>query len=184
MGNSDAEYGVRGYLTAYDPETGDQKWRWFVVPGDPSKPFEDKSMGEAAAKTWDPKWQILDQRRRRYAVGYDDVRSRIEPPLYRHRQWARRGTRRTSAAQRAAAKTISILPRSSRSTRIQENMSGIIRRRPAYNWDYYVDENRDTRRHSPRRKDRKSSFMRPRTASSSSSIVPMANSCRRRTSSM
>lgn len=53
IGNGGAEYGVRGYVTAYDTETGDQKWRWFVVPGDPSKPFEDESM-EKAAKTWDP----------------------------------------------------------------------------------------------------------------------------------
>ncbi|WP_398468789.1 PQQ-dependent dehydrogenase, methanol/ethanol family [Tardiphaga sp.] len=53
IGNGGAEYGVRGYVTAYDAETGDQKWRWFTVPGDPSKPFEDESMA-AAAKTWDP----------------------------------------------------------------------------------------------------------------------------------
>lgn len=57
IGNGGAEYGVRGYLTAYDAETGEQKWRWFSVPGDPSRPFEDESM-RRAAKTWDPsgKW--------------------------------------------------------------------------------------------------------------------------------
>lgn len=53
IGNGGAEYGVRGYVTAYDAETGSQAWRWFVVPGDPSKPYEDESMA-AAAKTWDP----------------------------------------------------------------------------------------------------------------------------------
>lgn len=56
IGNGGAEYGVRGYVTAYDSETGNQVWRWFTVPGDPSKPFEDESM-EAAAKTWDPAGQ-------------------------------------------------------------------------------------------------------------------------------
>jgi len=57
IGNGGAEYGVRGYVTAYDAKTGEQKWRWFTVPGDPSKPFEDQSMAKAA-KTWDPagKW--------------------------------------------------------------------------------------------------------------------------------
>jgi PQQ-dependent dehydrogenase (methanol/ethanol family) len=57
IGNGGAEYGVRGYITAYDANTGEQKWRWFTVPGDPSKPFEDESMAKAA-KTWDPagKW--------------------------------------------------------------------------------------------------------------------------------
>src|SRR5882724_7882149 len=53
IGNGGAEFGVRGYLTAYDADTGEQKWRWFCVPGDPSKPFEDESMKKAAA-TWDP----------------------------------------------------------------------------------------------------------------------------------
>ena len=53
IGNGGAEYGVRGYVTAYDAGTGEQKWRWFIVPGDPSKPFEDESMARAA-KTWDP----------------------------------------------------------------------------------------------------------------------------------
>ena len=59
IGNGGAEYGARGYITAYDAETGEQAWRWFVVPGDPSKPFEDTSMADAA-KTWDPagKWWI------------------------------------------------------------------------------------------------------------------------------
>lgn len=53
IGNGGAEYGVRGYITAYDTDTGRQAWRWFTVPGDPDQPFEDASMA-AAAKTWDP----------------------------------------------------------------------------------------------------------------------------------
>lgn len=53
IGQGGAEYGVRGYLSAYDAETGKQKWRWFTVPGDPSMPYEDASM-KMAAKTWDP----------------------------------------------------------------------------------------------------------------------------------
>jgi quinohemoprotein ethanol dehydrogenase len=57
IGNGGADFGVRGYITAYDAKSGAQKWRWFTVPGDPSKPFEDQSMKRAAA-TWDPagKW--------------------------------------------------------------------------------------------------------------------------------
>ena len=57
IGNGGAEYGVRGYLTAYDAETGEQAWRWYSVPGNPADGFEDASM-EMAAKTWDPavKW--------------------------------------------------------------------------------------------------------------------------------
>lgn len=53
IGNGGAEYGVRGYITAYEADTGRQAWRWFTVPGDPAKPFENEAMA-AAAKTWDP----------------------------------------------------------------------------------------------------------------------------------
>ena len=52
IGNGGAELGVRGYITAYDAMSGEQKWRWFTVPGDPSKPYEDISMARAAM-TWD-----------------------------------------------------------------------------------------------------------------------------------
>ena len=51
IGNGGGEYGVRGYVTAYDTETGKQAWRWWVVPGDPAKGLEDRSM-EVALKTW------------------------------------------------------------------------------------------------------------------------------------
>jgi quinohemoprotein ethanol dehydrogenase len=58
IGNGGAEYhGVRGYVTAYDAETGDQVWRFYTVPGDPSKGFENVAM-EMAAETWAGDWWI------------------------------------------------------------------------------------------------------------------------------
>ncbi len=51
IGNGGAEFGVRGYVTAYDAETGAQVWRFFTVPGDPALGFESPAM-EMAAKTW------------------------------------------------------------------------------------------------------------------------------------
>ncbi|HTF18889.1 MAG TPA: PQQ-dependent dehydrogenase, methanol/ethanol family [Chryseolinea sp.] len=54
IGNSGGEFGVRGYITAYDLNSGEQKWRFFVVPGDPTKGFEHEEM-EMASRTWDPK---------------------------------------------------------------------------------------------------------------------------------
>jgi quinohemoprotein ethanol dehydrogenase len=51
IGNGGAEFGVRGYVTAYDTKTGDQVWRFYTVPGDPAEPFENKAM-ETAAKSW------------------------------------------------------------------------------------------------------------------------------------
>lgn len=53
IGNGGAEYGVRGYVSAYDAETGEQAWRWYVVPGDPAQPYENEAMRKAA-ETWDP----------------------------------------------------------------------------------------------------------------------------------
>ncbi len=40
IGNSGAEYGVRGYISAYDAETGTLAWRFYTVPGDPASPPE------------------------------------------------------------------------------------------------------------------------------------------------
>ena len=56
IGNGGAEFlGTRGYVTAYDAATGDEIWRFYTVPGDPSKPFENPIL-EEAAKTWTGEW--------------------------------------------------------------------------------------------------------------------------------
>lgn len=55
IGNGGAEYTQRGYVSAYDAETGKMVWRWYTVPGDPGKPFENPQM-EMAAKTWGGEW--------------------------------------------------------------------------------------------------------------------------------
>jgi PQQ-dependent dehydrogenase (methanol/ethanol family) len=55
IGNGGAEYGVRGYVTAYDTETGEQVWRFYTVPGDPAKGFENDTM-KMAAETWSGTW--------------------------------------------------------------------------------------------------------------------------------
>ena len=52
IGNGGAEFGVRGYVTAYDAETGKQVWRFYTVPGDPKLPPENAAMAKAM-KTWD-----------------------------------------------------------------------------------------------------------------------------------
>ena len=52
IGNGGAEYDARGYMSAYDAETGKLVWRFHVVPGDPSKPQENAAL-TAALKTWD-----------------------------------------------------------------------------------------------------------------------------------
>jgi quinohemoprotein ethanol dehydrogenase len=46
---------IRGYVTAYDAETGKQLWRFYTVPGNPADGFENKAMA-MAAKTWFGPW--------------------------------------------------------------------------------------------------------------------------------
>ncbi|MEP7242728.1 MAG: PQQ-dependent dehydrogenase, methanol/ethanol family [Gammaproteobacteria bacterium] len=53
IGNGGAEFGVRGYFSAYDVDSGKLAWRFFTVPAGPTGPFEQPEL-ERAAKTWDP----------------------------------------------------------------------------------------------------------------------------------
>jgi alcohol dehydrogenase (cytochrome c)/quinohemoprotein ethanol dehydrogenase len=59
IGNGGAEMGVRGYVTAYDAETGKQAWRFYTVPGNPA--VKDGAVSDAiheklTAQTWSGTW--------------------------------------------------------------------------------------------------------------------------------
>ncbi|MEM9304299.1 MAG: PQQ-binding-like beta-propeller repeat protein, partial [Pseudomonadota bacterium] len=55
IGNGGAEYGVRGYLSAYDAATGELRWRFHTVPGNPADGFENDALARAA-ETWTGEW--------------------------------------------------------------------------------------------------------------------------------
>ncbi len=55
IGNGGAELGVRGYVSAYEADTGEMAWRFYTVPGNPADGFENEAM-RMAAKTWTGKW--------------------------------------------------------------------------------------------------------------------------------
>jgi quinohemoprotein ethanol dehydrogenase len=56
IGHGGADFApVRGYVTAYDAASGKQLWRFYTVPGDPAKGFEDEAQA-MAAKTWSGEW--------------------------------------------------------------------------------------------------------------------------------
>jgi quinohemoprotein ethanol dehydrogenase len=59
VGASGGEYAVRGFFAAFDADTGKELWKFYTVPGDPSKPFEQPIYAEWA-KTWDAskKWWV------------------------------------------------------------------------------------------------------------------------------
>jgi quinohemoprotein ethanol dehydrogenase len=55
IGASGGDRPTRGFFAAFDAMTGRPAWRFYTVPGDPSKPFENGAMKKAAA-TWDGEW--------------------------------------------------------------------------------------------------------------------------------
>lgn len=59
IGNAGAEFDARGYITAYDAQTGEQRWRFFTVPANADGPHEHPEL-ELAARTWDPNslWEV------------------------------------------------------------------------------------------------------------------------------
>ena len=58
IGVAGSEYPVRGYIQAFDALTGKAAWRFYTVPGDPSKPFENAAL-KKAAETWGPdSWKL------------------------------------------------------------------------------------------------------------------------------
>lgn len=58
IGSGGAEYKARGYIAAYDVNTGNEVWKFHTVPGNPADGFENKAM-ENAAKTWAGEWWKL-----------------------------------------------------------------------------------------------------------------------------
>jgi quinohemoprotein ethanol dehydrogenase len=59
IGNGGADYGVRGFVVAYDAETGKQAWKFYLVPGDPKAGPDHEasdSVMAMATKTWNGEW--------------------------------------------------------------------------------------------------------------------------------
>ena len=56
IGNGGAEFqGIRGFVSAYDAKTGEMRWRFHTVPGNPDDGFENAAM-RMAADTWTGEW--------------------------------------------------------------------------------------------------------------------------------
>ena len=60
IGNGGADYGVRGYISAYDVETGAQVWRFYTVPGNPADgpdgAISDAPLKDLTESTWTGEW--------------------------------------------------------------------------------------------------------------------------------
>ena len=60
IGNGGAEYGVRGFFSAYDAQTGELRWRFYTVPGNPADgpdgAISDRPLQDIALPTWRGEW--------------------------------------------------------------------------------------------------------------------------------
>ena len=84
IGEAGSEFEERGYLAAYSADTGKELWRWWSVPGDPSKGFEQPELA-MAAKTWSGEWWKTGGGGTPWdGITYDPDHRLC---LYRHRQW-------------------------------------------------------------------------------------------------
>ena len=124
IGNAVAEYGVRGYISAYDAETGAQRWRTYTVPGDPANGFESKAMENAAA-TWDGEWWKAGGGGTAWeGIVYDPALDLLYFGTGNATAWYR-------ALRTARTKTTSTRRRFLRCTRTTDRWRGISRRRLA-----------------------------------------------------
>jgi len=59
IGNGGADYGVRGFVVAYDAESGEQLWKFYTVPGNPAEGPDGEASDSAmqiALPTWHGEW--------------------------------------------------------------------------------------------------------------------------------
>lgn len=59
IGNSGADFAVRGYVGAYDAETGEKVWRFYTVPGNPAAGADNEasdSVLKMMSDTWTGEW--------------------------------------------------------------------------------------------------------------------------------
>lgn len=59
IGNGGADYGVRGFVAAYDAETGERLWKFYTVPGNPADGPDGEASDSAmqiALPTWHGEW--------------------------------------------------------------------------------------------------------------------------------
>jgi len=59
IGNGGGEFGVRGYIGAYNVDNGDLAWRFYTVPGNPADGFENEAMKRAAATWGGGEWWVV-----------------------------------------------------------------------------------------------------------------------------
>ena len=132
IGNGGAEFGVRGYVSAYDADTGKLVWRFYTVPGDQRRqPLRQRRSRKIARKTWSGEWWSL--RRRRHGVGLHRLRPGAQPDLSSAPATARPGTN-ACAAPAARRQPVPLLDRGGE--RRHRRVRLALPDDPGREWDY------------------------------------------------
>ena len=85
IGNGGAEYGVRGYITAYDADDRRAEVALVHGAGRPDQAVRERRDGQGRQDLGSV-GQVLGGRRRRHGVGHARLRPRTQPDVRRHRQ--------------------------------------------------------------------------------------------------
>jgi quinohemoprotein ethanol dehydrogenase len=137
IGNGGAEYGVRGYVSAYDAVSGKLAWRFYTVPGDPAKGFETAEL-KRAAKTWSGKWWIDGGGGTVWnAFSYDPDRDLLYFGTGNASPWGQKGTAAQDGAGDDYLYATSIIAVQARTGRYVWHFQVV----PGDHWDYDADQN-------------------------------------------
>ncbi len=79
IGNGGAEYDARGYVTAFDVETGEEAWRFYTIPRDPAQGPQESEALEAALESWseETRWDLGGGGTAWDAIEYDPVHDQV-----------------------------------------------------------------------------------------------------------
>ena len=130
IGNGGAEFGVRGYVSAYDADDGNEVVALLHRARRSRRRLRERRTGAAPPRRGAASG---GSRRRRHRLGLDRLRPGARPALHRHRQ--RRAVEPARSAARAAA-TICICRRSSRCTPDTGEYVWHYQATPGESWDY------------------------------------------------
>ena len=83
IGNSGAEYGVRGYISAYDAENGDAR---LAVLHRTRRSSQSARTADSRRSRQDLAWRVVEGWRRGNGVGKPLIRPRVQPHLFRRQQ--------------------------------------------------------------------------------------------------
>ena len=87
VGVGGGEYGIRGFIAAYDAKTGKEAWRFYTIPG-PGEPGHETWEGDAWKTGGAPVWVTgsYDPALNLDLLGHRQSRARLEPEAAARRQ--------------------------------------------------------------------------------------------------